>query len=221
MDRKNLKVGDAVKIIRAAKSMEGGWTNSWELEMNDAVGKIGTVTRIDKRPAHDVTLAVPGIKVNLGYPDFVLQPALGGFAIGDTVRAPNRGGFDNPCTVVSTKGDFVYITQNANKSCVGGFYPRNLRHISSPDRSTIKPHLKIFEIAKNVAVALAKQNPQRIANADLVQKELIRSGYTSTDLGNAAGHIFRSKLWKKVGSTKSARKGNHLREISNWEYVGQ
>jgi hypothetical protein len=82
----------------------------------------------------------------------------------------------------------------------------------------VKGHTEVFIVARKLAVQLAKANGT--VNADLVQDDLAKLGYASADLGNAAGALFRGKNWKYVRTQKSARKGNHLRDIKVWEYVG-
>lgn len=42
----NIKVGDKVRITKKCDSHENGWDNQWLSEMNDSVGKIGTITSI-------------------------------------------------------------------------------------------------------------------------------------------------------------------------------
>jgi hypothetical protein len=229
----NFKVGDQVKITRTAKRDENGWKNGWVAEMDSAVGKIGTVKNIYK-PHRDINVEISGIGYNYGYPDFVLAPAKHGFAIGDRVTAPGRGNFDGKCTVTNIDDDYVHIRNFEGE--VGGFYPRNIKLITQSAEQAVKPaeqtakqlgitsavssHSKAFIAARLKAIELAKRNFSSLVNADDVQAEIVKLGYTSADLGNAAGAIFRGSRWQKAGTVKSTRRGNHLREITQWKYVG-
>jgi hypothetical protein len=80
--------GDKVKILRKAVTHENGWKNSWESDMDDAVGKIGTVTRYDANEKN-VQLSVDGAG-NYGYPTFVLEPLISPpipqYKVGDRVK---------------------------------------------------------------------------------------------------------------------------------------
>jgi len=158
------KVGDKVKVLRKAKTHELGWGDSWEREMDEAVGNIGTVKYISERLKYNVVVSGPKVP-HFGYPSFVLElvteKSINDFKVGQKV---------------------------------------------------------VFIVARKLAVQLAKANGT--VNADLVQDYLAKLGYASADLGNAAGALFRGKNWKYVRTQKSARKGNHLRDIKVWEYVG-
>lgn len=65
-------VGDRVKLLRKVRTRARGWRNSWVSGMDDAVGKIGTVTYVDDLP-HDVMVRFSGLDVDYGYPDFALK----------------------------------------------------------------------------------------------------------------------------------------------------
>lgn len=113
-------------------------------------------------------------------------------------------------------GDKVRVTYPDYKS-------QRLTKISSAPMGTttpLKADLKsaAFVTARIAALTLAKKNGQ--TNADEVQAELAAKGYTSGQLGNAAGAIFQGKNWKKVGAMKSTRPGNNRRAISIWQYIG-
>lgn len=78
-----------------------------------------------------------------------------------------------------------------------------------------------LQTARNLAVSLAKQNPARTVTIDWVQDELAKLGFTSSDLGNAAGIVFKGNQFKNTGMTaKSVRPGNNHRRITVWQYVG-
>lgn len=42
MKRLNLRKGDKVKLIAAARTLERGWENSWVPDMDSYVGQVGT-----------------------------------------------------------------------------------------------------------------------------------------------------------------------------------
>ena len=303
--------GDKVKVLRKAASHENGWENSWESEMDAAVGKTGTVVSGESYNVglrHNVNVKVPGVD-QFGYPSFVLElvkptpvpvsfPKLKAgdrvqvkyghawwdgpatvrnvyedgyvsvttdsnqagafhpkhislispavpvapitlakreFKVGDRVQVKWGYGWDGPATVTKVG---PYIQVNSDLRGIGGFLKENLTLIPQfPVNETISPkaevaakekgiagavksHSKVFGIAKDLAIKTALRDPQHITTADAVQAELVKLGYSSTDLGNAAGGLFRGKGWKKLSTVKSARKGNHAREIAAWEYVG-
>lgn len=300
------KIGDQVRITRRAASHERGWENSWVREMDEAVGKIGTVVSPEKlNLLHNVGVELEGRE--FGYPSFVLElvPAgyekfthqylesapsefkvgdrvqvnykpnsmwngigfvskihgpVGGtnlnsvqvtvnkmvgafkpehltlvnettepihverrtqgkeFNIGDTVRAIGRAQYDSPSTVDEIDKTYVYI--RTSKGERGGFYPYNLTLIKPINSSSLHsvPRSTVYSIAKGIAVKLAKTHG--VVNADNIQEELFRLGYSSTDLGNAAGSLFHGKNWEKVSTINSTRKGNRLRQINQWKYIG-
>jgi hypothetical protein len=74
-----------------------------------------------------------------------------------------------------------------------------------------------LELAREIAIELARSNPKRTTNADLVGDELFkRHGIES--LGNSAGSLFKGGAWRFTGERiRSARKKNHGREIKVWE----
>lgn len=38
------KVGDKVKVVRKVESFANGWENTWEVEMDEAIGKVGEIS---------------------------------------------------------------------------------------------------------------------------------------------------------------------------------
>jgi hypothetical protein len=235
------KKGDKVRVVRTAVSKTQGWNNAWVTEMNDAVGKTGTVTSIFPTDL-DVSVEIPGIENHYGYPSFVLElvndqiqttPApvastktlLGGFVVGQ--RVTTRSG--NRATVTHADETFVYVNQDNGMQT--GWYPRNLTLITpapavtTPAPAVTKPvalsRSQVLKAARTLAVKLARQNPAKTVTADWVQEELQELGYKSTDLGNAAGAIFKSNQFKNTGLTaKSVRPGSNQRRITVWQYVG-
>jgi hypothetical protein len=303
------KKGDKVKVLRKATSHENGWENSWEPEMDSAVGKTGTVVADKDVYAiglrHNVNVKVSGVD-QFGYPSFVLElvrdtpvpfkkfkvgdkvqvkygygwdgpgivwedwidgtysvtlnegrrgtfdpkyltllppvapiaavPAKKEFKVGDRVQVNYGYGWDGPGTVTKV-GAYVHVKPDHRSE--GGFARENLTLLSgmrlrvenpAPQAEVtakekgiagaVKSHSKVFGIAKDLAVKLAKSNSLKITSADTVQAELVKLGYTSADLGNAAGALFRGKNWEKMDRQPSGRRGNHAREISVWKYTG-
>lgn len=69
-----IKVGDKVRIVRKADSYEDGWDNTWGLNMDKAVGKVGTVSRISANFTEwGIEVDVPDVEPSLRYPYFVLE----------------------------------------------------------------------------------------------------------------------------------------------------
>lgn len=63
----NVEVGTIVKIMRSARSGEGGWDNDWWLgEMDDTVGDEGKVTAIYSRSGIE-------LEDEWCYPFFILE----------------------------------------------------------------------------------------------------------------------------------------------------
>jgi hypothetical protein len=67
----NIKVGDTVKVCFAVPSHHGDWKNSWVGEMNQCIGKIGTVTQIS--PLTGVELSFPDGGAKYDFPAFALK----------------------------------------------------------------------------------------------------------------------------------------------------
>ena len=235
------KNGDQVRVLRKVSSRTQGWNNAWVTEMNDAIGKVGTVKGVYSRDK-DITVQIPGISSLYGYPEFALElvketPApvvtkstqpeqtKHGFTVGQRVSTK----YGNSGTVTSFDEDFIYIKQDDGNST--GWYPASLILIAptTPQKVTPAPitttvvlsRSRVLETARTLAVKLAQQNPTRVVTADMVQGELQKLGYKSTDLGNAAGVIFKGNHFRNTGKTvKSVRPGNNRRPITVWQYVG-
>lgn len=236
-----LKVGDRVRVTRTAESHEGGWENSWEPDMDLAVGQIGVVTYIGSRLKHDIGLMFSDIsRVTDAYsfPEFVLEKVVEPrkFQIGDRVRVSYTygHGWDGDGKIISKNFMDMFVVKYDRGHQTGAFYSKYLTLIepagapvppvaevalqSQGTSASVKSHNKVFLLASKIAVQLGQQNGS--VSADQVQAELVKLGYSSTDLGNAAGALFRNKNFKKDYAVKSGRKGNHAREITKWQYVG-
>jgi len=211
---KGFDIGDQVQVKYGYGWDGEGTITRLSTEIDEYVVRYNTSKRLGSFHASNLTLIAK-------------ENTIETFKIGDQVRAPGWGTFDSPSTVVKVIGRFVYIRPNNKPSDNwGGFYPRNLKFEPVAESVVEEPKLatSVFAIAKNLAVELAKstatvQFPGGKVNADLVQSELSKLGYSSSDLGNAAGVLFRGKYWQKMDNrTKSTRKGNRSREITNWGY---
>lgn len=77
----------------------------------------------------------------------------------------------------------------------------------------------ILQQARKCAKLIAISRPSRTVTADDVQKALLAAGRTPGELGNAAGGIFRGKMWEYAGVEKSARSTNNSRRICVWKYI--
>lgn len=69
----DVKKGDKVRIARKADSKEDGWGNNWNPDMDEAVGKVGTVSHISANLREcGIEVDVPDVGPFL-YPYFVLE----------------------------------------------------------------------------------------------------------------------------------------------------
>jgi D-serine deaminase-like pyridoxal phosphate-dependent protein len=75
--------------------------------------------------------------------------------------------------------------------------------------------------ARSIAISIASSRRSRLVTIDDVQRELLRRGnYTTEDLGNAAGSVFRGSAWKFTGRWyKSMRITNHARHVRIWQLL--
>jgi hypothetical protein len=78
---------------------------------------------------------------------------------------------------------------------------------------------KILATARAIAKAQAVTNGT--TNADEVVTELELRRIDSTELGNAAGAIFRGAGWSFVGYKKSVRVSRHANKIGIWKFNPQ
>lgn len=80
---------------------------------------------------------------------------------------------------------------------------------------------EILAKAREVARDLARHAEYQETNADEVAAQLELQGIDSTELGNAAGAIFRGKDWTFVGYKKSVRVSRHANKIGIWAFNPQ
>ncbi len=171
-----------------------------------------------------------GDKVRVHYPDYrseyenqigtVMSPAARGyvkvrFKKGATLNLyPQRLTLIESLATIPSEEETASVQETQSSLVPSTETAKKARGIAG----AVKSHSTAFVVASNIARNLGLVNPT--VNADQVQQKLAEAGYKSTDLGNAAGSLFRGKAWQKAGTTKSARFGNHAREITNWKYIG-
>ena len=57
---------------------------------------------------------------------------------------------------------------------------------------------RLLDIARRIAKQSASRHPLRLCSADVVYGKLTSRGHVPSDLGNAAGSIFRTREWETV-----------------------
>ena len=155
----------------------------------------------------------------------ISTPVKTGFKIGDRVRVKvsRRSNYSLvPATVVGEARKVYSEIGRAiriDDGTVIYFFDKNLEYLPVPAATSVttKTLGSAYIAGANAAHRLAKQNGT--VTADQVQAELALMGYTSRDLGNAAGSIFRSSKFRRVGEVNSTRPGNRGRKIAQWELV--
>ena len=76
---------------------------------------------------------------------------------------------------------------------------------------------ELLEVARSCALHLVSQHPFNSCTSDDVAGEMQRRGYDYTELGNAAGSIFKGKQWEFTGRyIPSKRPTAHKRDIKIW-----
>tara|TARA_R100000988_G_C4004954_1_gene171841 strand:+ start:1901 stop:2242 length:342 start_codon:yes stop_codon:yes gene_type:complete len=76
---------------------------------------------------------------------------------------------------------------------------------------------ELLKVARDCAIWYAKHQGFGICTADDVAKVMTDRGYTYSDLGNAAGSIFKANDWNFTGSyVKSKKVSAHARDIKVW-----
>jgi hypothetical protein len=78
-------------------------------------------------------------------------------------------------------------------------------------------HAALLEKVRVALVALAQSRQDRCVTADDAQRWLIANGHSPSELGNAAGSLFRGGDWEFTGRwTKSCRVSRHANQIRVW-----
>lgn len=94
---------------------------------------------------------------------------------------------------------------------------REAAEIGIAQAAANKPGLLAF--AKDIAAEIGRK--QRFVTADDVQFELNRRSVSEEALGNAAGSLFKGKVWRFTGRfVPCQRENSHGRMLRVWEYVG-
>jgi hypothetical protein len=78
-------------------------------------------------------------------------------------------------------------------------------------------HHELLTLLRPALRAIALSRDCRTVTADDAQAWLITNGYEPSELGNAAGSIFRGGEWKLVGYRKSARVSRHSNRVGIWQ----
>ncbi len=74
-----------------------------------------------------------------------------------------------------------------------------------------------LSLARRLAAETARSRDDRTCTADDVQIALIAAGHEPSELGNAAGAIFRGAEWEQTGEWRpSARVSNHAHRNPVW-----
>lgn len=84
-------------------------------------------------------------------------------------------------------------------------------------RQAAEHRSRTLTLARTLARTIAERNPNGEVSADDVMQALALKGYTSSDLGNAAGSLFTNGEWVAVGYRKSTRVTNHRRQVRVWK----
>lgn len=151
-------------------------------------------------------------------------------AIGDLVKVTYNSSWDGTGIVKDIKdggfqGKVYSILMQTGKQTGqrGGFYINQVELLPSPTPQALKTSAlspltdpsRALAIAQGIALSIAKADRLGLVNIDQVQEELAKLGIKSTDLGNAAGSVFR-KNFRNAGRTiKSAR--NNGRRVIVWQ----
>ena len=78
----------------------------------------------------------------------------------------------------------------------------------------------VLEAAQEIALELGRIHSAGV-HIDMVQRRLIAAGYHPSELGNAAGSVFKGDQWEFTGHWhKSARISNHHRDTKIWRLKG-
>jgi Holliday junction resolvasome RuvABC DNA-binding subunit len=111
-------------------------------------------------------------------------------------------------SIPSNTSDYYYVKDIDGN--IGGFLANRLTVIASPS---------VARTAKRIVIQLGRE--QRYVTSDHVQKALLVLGYKATDLGNAAGTLFKDGNFVRTNQTvKSNRPSARGRRLPVWEYVG-
>ncbi|VVB52800.1 Uncharacterised protein [uncultured archaeon] len=157
-----MKIGDKVKVVRKATSYTQGWLNTWVHDMDQYVGRVGTVSRVlaDRK---EVQIDFGHWRV-FGFPESVVESAYP--AAGTTVKIDYPDGrtwhgFRGIVKDVTPDGFVrVMMSEGPHKDNAGGFKPERLTVVPAIDKivadsattATIKPTNLIPVIGSRVEI---------------------------------------------------------------------
>lgn len=78
---------------------------------------------------------------------------------------------------------------------------------------------QLVKVAKEIAKATAAERETRLITIDDVYRILAMKGHDTSQLGNAAGSIFKDPCWEFVGWRQSERTSNHARSVRIWKFL--
>jgi len=79
--------------------------------------------------------------------------------------------------------------------------------------------VQLVKLAREVAKATAAERELRLVTIDDVYRVLAMKGHDVSQLGNAAGSVFKESCWEFVGWRPSERVSNHARPVRIWKYA--
>lgn len=101
-------------------------------------------------------------------------------------------------------------------------YAESQRHADLGIAVAAENNATLLVQAKQIAVRVAMEKPDRCISADDVQERLMVLGWPQNALGNAAGSLFRGREWRFTGRTVNSRRiQSHARMMRVWQYVGK
>jgi hypothetical protein len=111
----------------------------------------------------------------------------------------------------------VKLESGPGKGRIGSYYGGSLSLIANVSTPVSKRF--VYDMARRIVLQLGRE--QRYVTSDHVQKALLALGYKATDLGNAAGTLFKDGSFVRTNQTvKSNRPSARGRRLPVWEYVG-
>jgi hypothetical protein len=154
-----------------------------------------------------------------------LIPVTNEIKVGDRVKVTYSKYWDGNGTVVAiekssySSQDIYSVRYDSGRR--GGFYKSHVELIKAPVTGTrssvgVKDILTGYAYKTALTAAINIARDKGVVTADDVQAAISTHGYTAKQLGNAAGAIFRSSKFRKIGETRSTRPSNRGRKIAQW-----
>jgi len=177
------KKGDKVRVLRKAASHENGWRNAWTAEMNDAVGKTGTVLFVIPQDL-DVTVEISGIGHNFGYPVFVLElvkdtPAPAETQLRFTVGQRVIIKYGDPGVVTGFRDGFIRVQRDNGGGSEAGWFPSSLTLEPSAIVKKIEKGQRVRVIYPQAPIWNGEGTVQKIFDDNTIVVELNRPGFLS------------------------------------------